>query len=158
MYYFQIGLLWILLIFWTRIVSATRRLGWDLQLIAIERQKMSWQNQMRRFNGKINATKRFFFHAMGCTSLLNMQFFLTLFKRGGGESNPCWKIHQEMVRYNIFLRYYKKWLPKKLGIPDPPPYFQKNPKFYHFFGGLPKNLDKKARHQQIVQLWALVIT
>ena len=59
MYYFQIGLLWILLIFWTRIVSATRRLGWDLQLIAIERQKMSWQNKMKRSHGKINATKRF---------------------------------------------------------------------------------------------------
>ena len=57
-----------------------------------------------------------------------------------------------MVRYSIFLGYYKNGYQKNLGIPDPPPYFGKFPKFYHFFGGLPKNLDKKARHQQIVQL------
>ena len=57
-----------------------------------------------------------------------------------------------MVRYNIVRGYYKNGYQKNLGILDPPPYFGNFPKFYHFFGGLPKNLDKKARHQQIVQL------
>ena len=46
-----------------------------------------------------------------------------------------------------------KMVTKKFRNPGPlPPYFEKFPKFYHFFGGLPKNLEKKARHQQIVQL------